>query len=169
MADSPLTVKTQRILIAVEDSKNSDKAVRYGYHIAQMLQAKVALIHVIDPPAANTYGAIDPIMGVNPMYIPEINEVQEQISEHLLNRLSSYWTGNKDDLTIINKIGQPKREILTAASEWDADLIVLGTHGRTGFDHFISGSVSEGVARRSVCPVLIVPYKDMEDELSKET
>lgn len=164
MADSPLTIKTQRILIAVEDSKYSEKAVRYGYHLASAFGGHVALVHVIDPPTTSTYGAVDPIMGVNPVYIPEINEVQEEASEELLNRLTASWTGPIENITKFSKVGQPRQEILTVANEWQADLIVLGTHGRTGFDHFISGSVSEGVARRSICPVVIVPYKDDDAE-----
>lgn len=164
MTDATLTIKTQRILIAVEDSKYSEKAVRYGYHLAQALGCQVALVHVIDPPTTSAYGAVDPIMGVNPVYIPEINEVQEQASEDLLKRLSSMWTGTGDGVTTISKLGQPRQEIINAASEWQADLIVLGTHGRTGFDHFISGSVSEGVARHAICPVVIVPYKDEEHQ-----
>lgn len=160
MIDSSLTIRTQRILIAVEDSKYSEKAVRYGYHLAQAFNGEVALVHVIDPPTSSTYGAVDPIMGVNPVYIPEINEVQEQASTDLLNRLASLWPNGEQHVTKISKLGQPRKEILEAANEWQVDLIVLGTHGRTGFDHFISGSVSEGVARHAICPVVIVPYKD---------
>lgn len=162
MADSSFHIKTQRILIAVDDSKYSEKAVRYGYHLARALDGQVALVHVIDPPTSSTYGAVDPIMGVNPVYIPEITEVQEQASTDLLDRLAESWTGPTEHITKISKLGQARKEILTAANEWQADLIVLGTHGRTGFDHFISGSVSEGVARHSICPVIIVPYKDEE-------
>jgi len=160
MADSPLTIQTNRILIAVDDSKYSEKAVWYGFHLAQAFQASVALVHVIDPPTNSSYGAVDPIMGVNPVYIPEMNEVQEQASTELLDRLAATWQGAPESISKISKMGQPRKEILTAANEWQANLIVLGTHGRTGFDHFISGSVSEGVARHALCPVLIVPYKD---------
>lgn len=160
MANLPAVPKTNRILIAVEDSKYSEKAVGYGYHLAQALDAQVALVHVIDPPTNNSYGAVDPIMGINPIYIPEMNEVQEEASAELLARLAAMWPGFEEKVTKISKLGQPRKEILTAANEWQADLIVLGTHGRTGFDHFISGSVSEGVARHAICPVVIVPYKD---------
>ncbi|WP_134089333.1 universal stress protein [Olivibacter sp. XZL3] len=162
MTDLPFTLNTQRILIAVEDSKYSENAVRYGYHLAQAFNGEVALVHVIDPPTSSTYGAVDPIMGVNPVYIPEINEVQQQASEDLLNRLAMLWPNGEQSVTKISKLGQPRKEILETANEWRADLIVLGTHGRTGFDHFISGSVSEEVARHAICPVVIVPYKDVE-------
>jgi nucleotide-binding universal stress UspA family protein len=51
-------------------------------------------------------------------------------------------------------------EIVEAAKEFDADMVVVGTHGRTGFNHFISGSVAENITRHVHCPVLIVPNKD---------
>src|SRR5690606_19858376 len=113
MADSPLTIQTNRILIAVDDSKYSEKAVRYGFHLAQAFQASVALVHVIDPPTNSSYGAVDPIMGVNPVYIPEINEVQEQASTELLDRLAATWKGTPESISKISKMGQPRKEILT--------------------------------------------------------
>lgn len=153
-------IKFKNILIAVDSSSYSEKAVRYGFGLAASLQASVALVHVIDPPAATSYGGMDPIMGSQTAFIPELNEIQEQNSKELLERLKSYSLGDADRVATISKIGQPKNEILETAQEIAADLIILGTHGRTGFDHFISGSVSESVARHSVCPVLIVPSKD---------
>jgi len=71
--------------------------------------------------------------------------------------------GDEIVLHTYNRIGSPKTEILATAEECNADLIILGTHGRTGFDHFISGSVAEGVVRKSKCPVLIIPNKEKED------
>ena len=150
-----------RILIAVDESSFSENAVRYGYHLAELMGASVALVHVIDPPSAASYGS-DPIVGQHPIVLPQVTEIQEQQSGELLERLSIGWT-DKGRLHIFQKMGHPRTEILETANEWNADLIILGTHGRTGFDHFISGSVAEGVARRSVCPVLIVPNKTEEE------
>ena len=60
-------------------------------------------------------------------------------------------------LSIIDTAGHG---ILQQAEEWGAELIVVGTHGRSGLYHFLMGSVAEHVARKSACPVLIVPNKD---------
>ncbi|WP_028295502.1 universal stress protein [Olivibacter sitiensis] len=154
------TYKLRHILIAVDNSAYSEKAVQYGFDLAVSLKARVTLIHVIDPPTANSYGGMDPIMGSQTAFIPELNEIQEENSKELLDNLKKRWTDDDSLVNTVSKIGQPKNEILETAQEISADLIVLGTHGRTGFDHFISGSVSESVARHSVCPVLIVPSKD---------
>lgn len=53
--------------------------------------------------------------------------------------------------------GFPKEEILNTAKEWEADVIIMGTHGRTGLSHFFNGSIAEHVVRHACVPVLIVP------------
>lgn len=150
-----------RILIAVEDSPFSEKAILVGFSLAHQMNAFVALINVMDPPSTSYTG--DPLLGQQPLILPEVTELQEEASKTILKRFGDLWTGD-NALTTFSVIGNPRVEILATAEEWKADLIILGTHGRTGFDHFISGSVAEGVARRSLCPVLIVPNKDPENQ-----
>lgn len=152
-----MITKFQKILIAVDDSPQSERAAQYGFFLGKSMDAHVALLNVMDPPASTYSG--DPLLGQQPLVMPEIASMQEEASKSILERLSSLWTGSHNLFTF-TKVGTPRVEILATAEEWQADLIILGTHGRTGFDHFISGSVAEGVARRSLCPVLIVPHKD---------
>jgi nucleotide-binding universal stress UspA family protein len=149
----------KRILIAIDDSPFSEKATRIGFNLAKTLNAKVALLNVMDPPSTSYTG--DPLLGQQPLIMPEIAQLQEEASKAVLERFGELWSGEQE-LTTFSQMGNPRVEILATAEEWKADLIILGTHGRTGFDHFISGSVAEGVARRSLCPVLIVPNKDEE-------
>jgi nucleotide-binding universal stress UspA family protein len=149
----------KRILIAIDDSTFSEKAALIGFNLANALHAKVALLNVMDPPSTSYTG--DPLLGQQPLIMPEIAEMQEEASRSVLERFGKLWHGEQE-LTTFSQVGNPRIEILATAEEWNADLIILGTHGRTGFDHFISGSVAEGVARRSLCPVLIVPNKSEE-------
>ncbi|MFC3196278.1 universal stress protein [Parapedobacter deserti] len=149
--------KYSRILIATDDSDCSKKALQHGYGLAKLMEASVALIHVIEPAAPTNYGA-DPLMGQQPIVVPEATQIQEENSRAMLDEISKDFHDVKE-VFVFNRIGSPKQEILTVASEWGADLIIMGTHGRTGFDHFISGSVSESVVRRASCPVLVVPGK----------
>lgn len=151
------TAPFKRILIAIDDSIFSEKAARTGFDLAKISDAKVALLNVMDPPSTSYSG--DPILGQQPLIVPEIAQVQEEASRAVLERYGSFWQG-ESELTSFSQIGNPRTEILAIAESWKADLIILGTHGRSGFDHFISGSVAEGVARRSLCPVLIVPNKE---------
>lgn len=151
----------KKILIAVEDSIYSDNAVSYGLSLARILRAEVALIHVNEIPAATPYIA-DPMLNETSYMMPEMIAIQEDASDALFERIKKQ-AGEDITLYTFTKIGSPKTEILATADECHADLIILGTHGRTGFDHFISGSVAEGVARKSKCPVLIIPNKEHED------
>ena len=150
-----------KILIAVEDSPYSDQAVNYGFALARKFGAAIALVHVNEIPIATPYIA-DPLLNESPVMIPEMMQIQEEASKNLFDRIQKQW-GEDVTLYTFTKIGRPKDEILATADECKADLIILGTHGRTGFDHFISGSVSESVARRAKCPVLIIPNKEEKD------
>ncbi|WP_207426124.1 universal stress protein [Pedobacter sp. SYSU D00535] len=149
-----------RILIAVEDSQYSDRAASYGFDLARKLGAEVALIHVNEIPVATPYLA-DPLVNEAPVVMPEMITAQEDASKRLLDRIADAY-GSEMTVYTFNKMGSVRDEILSTAEEWNADLIILGTHGRTGFDHFISGSVAEKVVQKARCPVLIIPNKDSE-------
>ena len=144
-----------RILIAVDDSPYSDQAVSYGVLLAKNLGSKITLVHVDEIPIRSPYSA-DPLLNESPIMIPELMHIQEEASKALFKKLEDKF-GQIVKLSTVTKIGRAQDEILAVADECKADMIILGTHGRTGFDHFISGSVSESVARKAKCPVLIIP------------
>lgn len=151
------SLKYQRILIAIDDSDCSRKAFEHGRALARQNIAAVALVHVTEPSSPSNYG-VDPIMGQQPIIVPETIKIQEENAKQLLDQIKSEL-GAVGEVSCFHRTGIPRHEILGVSQEWNADLIVMGTHGRTGFDHFISGSVSESVLRRANCPVLIVPGK----------
>ncbi len=153
---SPENIK--KILIAVEDSPYSEQAVHYGLQLAQKLGSKVALVHADDIPVSTPYIA-DPMLTETPLMIPEIMQVQEEASKKLFDRIREKY-GEGTEIKTFIRVGRAQDEILSVAEEYNADLIILGTHGRSGLDHFISGSVSESVSRKSKCPVLIIPNPD---------
>lgn len=155
---SPDNIK--KILIAVEESVYSEIAIDYGLALARRLGAEVALVHVNEIPAATPYIA-DPLLNETSFMMPEMITLQEEASKKLFDRIQQ----QAGDLVLqtFTRIGSPKTEILATADECQADLIILGTHGRTGFDHFISGSVAESVVRKSKCPVLIIPNKEKQE------
>jgi nucleotide-binding universal stress UspA family protein len=144
-----------RILIAVDDSSYSEQAVNYGVLLAKNLGSKITLVHVDEIPISSPYSA-DPLLNESPAMIPELMHIQEEASKLLFKKIIKQH-GDVVQMSTVTKIGRAQDEILSVADDCKADMIILGTHGRTGFDHFISGSVSEGVARRSKCPVLIIP------------
>ncbi len=149
-----------RILIAVEDSMFGEKAASYGFDLAKKLGAEVALVHVSDIPTPTPYTA-DPLLNEQQIMVPEIMHIQEETGKKLLNKIAEAFGQSLTVYTFL-KIGNTRDEILNTADEWKADLIILGTHGRSGLDHFFSGSVAEKVVRKAKCPVLIIPKKESE-------
>lgn len=148
----------EKILIAVDDSKYSFNAAGYGFALARKLKAKVALIHINEMPIAmNVTG--DPILGDPGMVLPNVMDIQKEQADKLFEKLKSEFA---EGIMVdeYNLVGNVTHEIIEIAKTYQASLIVMGTHGRTGFDHFLSGSVAENVTRHAKCPVLIVPNKD---------
>jgi nucleotide-binding universal stress UspA family protein len=144
-----------RILIAVDESSYSDQAVNYGVLLAKNLGSKITLVHVDEIPISSPYSA-DPLLNESPAMIPELMHIQEEASKLLFIKIKEQH-GDVVELSTVTRIGRIQDEILSVADDCKADMIILGTHGRIGFDHFISGSVSESVARKAKCPVLIIP------------
>lgn len=153
--------KYKRILIAVDDTECSKKALEHAIYFASMGDdVLLALVHVTENPTPSNYG-VDPLMGQQAILVPESMHLQEAAALQLLEEIKNNLEATKaiGEIACFHRTGIPRQEILATSIEWDADLIVMGTHGRTGFDHFISGSVSESVLRRATCPVLVVPGK----------
>ena len=144
-----------RILIAVDDSPYSDQAIKYGVLLAKNMGSKITLVHVDEIPISSPYSA-DPLLNESPAMIPELMHIQEEASKLLFKKIKEQH-GDVVEMSTVTKIGRAQDEILSVADDCKADMIILGTHGRTGFDHFISGSVSESVARKAKCPILIIP------------
>lgn len=147
--------KFRRILLAVDESPCTDKIVNYTKDLIANEEVSIALLTVIPPTSPATYGA-DPLLGQQPILVPEITEIQQNTAEQYVAKVAKEFQSIGEVFTY-TRIGNIKEEILLLASEWSADLIVMGTNGRSGFDHFISGSVSESVIRKANVPVLVVP------------
>ncbi len=143
----------KKILIAVDNSTCAEKAAKVGYELAKNFDAEVALLNIIEPAPAT----VNPDFTLAPVFL-EAYDNSEENSHLLLKEIEKKHSFgiNTTYLSIIDTAGHG---IVQQAEEWNADLIVIGTHGRGGLYHFLMGSVAEHVARKSACPVLIVPNK----------
>ncbi|MES2652927.1 MAG: universal stress protein [Bacteroidota bacterium] len=144
----------KKILIAVDNSICSEKAAKIGYEMASKFNAKVALINIIEPAPAT----VNPDFTLAPVFLEAYDNSEE--NSHLLLKEIENKHSNGVPTTYLSIIDTASHGIIQQAEEWDADLIVVGTHGRGGLYHLLMGSVAEHVARKSACPVLIVPNKD---------
>jgi len=155
-------MKFQRILIGIDDSKYSENAAGYGFELAHTFGAQVALVHITEPIVMaqptdpSMAGSIIPVMGVDE---PEVLNIQEEYSGRLIENTIKKFAGDLQ-VTQFNEFGSTADAIIGCIAKFNADLVVLGTHSRTGIDRFFMGSVAEDVVRHSPVAVLVVPLKE---------
>jgi nucleotide-binding universal stress UspA family protein len=140
----------KKILIAVDSSEFSMEAAKKGLELSHQLDAKAALLYVID--ASKTLGNVD--AGIMP---EDAVLVLKKEAEQTLEQLAAMYNGK--ELMKFMPEGEPNEDIIKTAETWEADLIVVGTHGTTGLKHLLMGSIAEHVVRHSKIPVMVVPSK----------
>ena len=136
-----------KILVPVDFTPHSESAIRYARMIAKKFKATIVLMHVIEP---FTYSVTDTIQVVN--HYRALRTIAEPLMVGLERSLK------KDRLkveTIVTK-GTPYLEIVRRIPKAKVDIIIMGTHGRTGLKHLLMGSVADRVVRLSPCPVITV-------------
>ncbi len=149
-------IRIERILCPVDASVFSARALRYAAALASWYRAELTALSVLPAPPQPSLGSEYP--GGWPL------ETRELVArdEERLRGFVSMATGSPVT-TVLTTMGPVVRQILEVAASLPADLIVLGTHGHSGFDHLLLGSVTEKVLRRAPCPVLTVPHLATDD------
>jgi len=142
-------MKYQKILIAVDDSSYSMKAARAGFALAHRLKAMIAILYVID----KSKEVINADLGITPGQSKTVllGEAEKTIEQYI-----KMYDGI-DKVFRFTPEGLPEKEILNIANEWKADLIVMGTHGRSGLNRMLTGSIAEYVIRHAEIPVMVTP------------
>jgi nucleotide-binding universal stress UspA family protein len=147
----------RKILCPVDFSEGSERAVAYAASLARQLGASIELVHVwASPVYAFPDGAL--ILGA---------EAVDRLTTDLRGQLDACVARHADrDLLVAGRLvqGDSPREIVAVAKAIDADLVVMGTHGRTGLARALVGSVAERVVRTSPVPVLTVPPERRSEE-----
>jgi len=139
---------TQRFLVPLDFSEYASQALDYAIKLANKLSARLTLLHVVQ---SLPMGGVD--MGVTLPYT-YIQDLEAEIMESLNNYLERVTAaGLEGEVAMVH--GVPFHEIIEMAKAQHVDLIVMGTHGRTGFQHVLLGSVAEKVVRLAPCPVLV--------------
>ena len=136
----------QHVLVPLDFSAYAEQALDSAIALAQKLQARVTLLHVIQPPV-NVTGGIWP----SSTFLQDLEAAITRDMEGYLARVTA--AGLAGEIAIVH--GVPFQEILDTAKARQVDLIIMGTHGRTGLSHVLLGSVAEKVVRLAPCPVLI--------------
>jgi universal stress protein A len=136
------------ILAPTDLSEPSQQAIQYARELAQKFGATLVLLHVVEPPRY-------PIEGLPPS---EQGGSLLADLEHLATRDLARVLANEAEVKVVRRVvlGTPYHRIVEVAEAEKVDLIVMATHGRTGFSHLFMGSVAERVVRTAPCPVLTI-------------
>lgn len=146
---APIRFHIKKILVPVDFSEPSDKAVHYARQFAEQFDAALTLIHVVEP-------ALYPAeLGYVPL-APE--DLEQGRLDGLRKRLSELAksVGGAVKVDSLLRLGRSWKEVVDLAKNDGYDLIILATHGYTGVKHALLGSVTEKVVRHAPCPVLVV-------------
>jgi nucleotide-binding universal stress UspA family protein len=140
-------------------SASSAHAFRYACALARDCDAQLVVVHALEPAV--------PMVGEGGLVPVEVDEMKKSAQEHL-DALDPHDASVH--LERVLRDGPAPSVILDVAAEFGADLVVMGTHGRTGLRRMLMGSVAEMVMRRSPCPVLTVkePTEEKHGERKEE-
>lgn len=146
------------ILLPTDGSQEMEAVVARGIELAALCDATIHAIHVVDERA----------------YLTVPDDARDQVQDALkedakmaVREVSDTAADAGVDVTESIRWGDPSASILSYAVDNDIDLIVMGTHGRTGYERYLLGSVAEKVMRVSPMPVLTIGVGDTEETMEK--
>lgn len=149
-----MKIEIHKILCPLDFSENSEHALLYARAFAQAHGAELLLLHVVELPVS--YLAPDVVLPADAV---------DRLKESCVQNLTAITEAVRRDLPRTDWLvaeGNPFPRIIEMARKHEVDLIVMGTHGRTGLAHALLGSVAEKVVRKAPCPVLTVKHPQHE-------
>jgi universal stress protein A len=149
--ESPVSPKFEfsHFVAPTDFSPNSEKAVDYAVQLARRLGAKVTLLHVVPEPSALDYS----MEGISRQEIEGWEaEAEKRLAQELVRAQAEYANVESMWVTALH----PRDQIVRAATDLSADLLVISTHGYTGWKHFLFGSDAEKIVEQAPCPVVVV-------------
>ena len=150
-------IELQKICVPTDFSAQADHALTYGVTMASQFRAELHLLHVVQD--------IVPAVPEPGLAILPTEEIMQSLVQGATDGLDKLPPAEiAADLHVVRVVrhGVPFHEICQYTKEQGIDLLVLGTHGRTGLAHFLLGSVAERVVRSSPCPVLTIRHPEHE-------
>lgn len=151
---TPAVVQLKKIIVPIDFSEPSLKALNYAAAFAQKYNAALCLVHVVEP--ASFFNDLNNVT----LSIPD-RDIANKL-HHRLVMLTRRLIPKRVPASSAVFVGRPFSEIVSAASTFGADLIIIATHGYTGLKHAFMGSTAERVVRSAPCPVLIVREQERD-------
>lgn len=141
-------IQIKKILIPIDFSDYSIKALQYAADLVELFHADVVLIYVIEP------GVFPADFSLGQITIPANMEETEKNAKNELQKICDKYLSKEVKSEIIVEAGTPFIQIIETARDKDVDLIIIASHGHTGVEHLLFGSTAEKVVRKAPCPVL---------------
>lgn len=151
----PAVVKIRRIMVPLDFSDHSHKALSYAVKLAEQFDSELELVHVVTP-VIYAEGMVLPAAMENLDCETEKNARKELAKLAKRNEVAAL----EHKTTVLT--GTPYDEIVSHARRRETDLLLITTHGRTGLQHFLLGSTAEKILRHAPCPVMVVRDKEHE-------
>jgi universal stress protein A len=153
--------RLQKILVPVDFSEGSSKALQYAVSFARVFRAELLCLYVVEIP----YGAGEA------GFVTEMESFRKDMSKESQERMDMLLAREAAGVPSQSKVrsGAPYHEITAAARDENVDLIIIATHGRTGLRRLFLGSTAERVVRHAHCPVLVVREHEHEFIASTES
>jgi universal stress protein A len=142
-------ISITRILVPVDLSELSERALAYAVELAEKFSAQLTILYVVAEPAAVLPDMMMPV----PVAAADLDDLAAAGRQSLNELIAAKGLGRLNPRAEV-RVGAAEEEILDAAADTQADLVVIGTHGREGLAHLFLGSVAEKVVRHAPCPVL---------------
>lgn len=149
-------IELRRILVPIDFSEHSKKALQYAIPFAEQFKASVDLLYVVEPaiyPADFSFGQVG---------FPSVEDELRQRGGEELQALIRKEIGTRVPARSAVRTGKAFHEIDQYAREESIDLIIIATHGHSGMEHVLFGSTAEKVVRHAPCPVLVVRLAEKE-------
>ncbi|MBZ4659398.1 MAG: UspA domain protein [Desulfacinum sp.] len=148
-------IRLEKILVPVDFSEYSQKAVRYGVEIAKDRKASLTLLHVINQRIIDAVHELS-VKGYKGDFVEVMRKMVSEREAELQQMVPQDWREGIPELGFEIRKGRPSEEVIKYAKEHGMDLIVVGTHGRSALASALLGSVANTVVLRAPCPVLVV-------------
>lgn len=149
----------KKILVPTDFSDDSNNALSYAEELARKFGAEMTVVHV-DQPLAPVMLTPEFGPGIDAGTMSRIAEEQRLLAQRELDKIAARLRDGGIKTKSLLRVGAPFLEIIRTAQSEGADLIVMGTHGRTGLAHVLMGSVAERVVQKAPCAVLTVRHPD---------
>lgn len=157
----------RRVLVPIDFSDYSKGALKYSVNFVQYFKAEIHLVYVVEPVI------YPPDFSMGQIAIPAMDLEMDKRAKEELDKLAKKEIPAGIKIKTHVKTGKPYIEIIETSKENEIDLIIIATHGHTGFEHILFGSTAEKIVRKAPCPVLSLrePVKGFmfDEELKNKT